>query len=298
MSVSKTIDQIESVTLRLRTSESTADAAAVASMLHALVVLIEEANERIGDKREIAIRVRPFEEGSLEIPFDLIVYGCTGLLAFNSIASQILKTIQQVVDLKKSMQGKPPETTSTASVSQSPSISNSGDNVVINIVQNPQVTAVLHQAIVDIEKDESIEGVQIVDNTTREEIVNITRHEFPYFKYPNAGEDEELLDQRVRREQTTVIIHSPVLSGKAKWKFIWDGVTISASMADESFLERVRGRAEQFGAGDRLQVLLEIGEKYDNSTSTYHRTGKYVVRKVFKHSPPPPNHQQKGLFDS
>ncbi|WP_437207090.1 hypothetical protein [Planctomicrobium sp. SH664] len=297
MSTATTTDEIESVSLRLRTPESTADAAAVASMLHALVVLIEETNERIGDQREIAIRVRPFEEGSLEIPFDLIVYGGLGLLALNDVASRILKTIQQAVDLKKSLQGKPPETLSTESPSQSPTIVNSGDNVVINIVQNPQVTAALHQAFVDIEKDKAIDGVQLVNNATQEEIVNISRQEFPYFKYPDIGEDEELPDERIRGEHTTLVVHSPVLAGKAKWKFLYEGKTISASMADEAFRERVRGRAEQFGAGDRLQVLLEIGEKYDESTSAYRRTGQYVVRQVLKHSPPPPKRQQKELFE-
>ena len=68
-------------------------------------------------------------------------------------------------------------------------------------------------------------------------------------------------------------------------------------MADESFLERVRGRDEQFAAGDRLVVDLEIGEKYDEATSAYRRTGRYTVTKVLKHSPPPSNNRQRDLFD-
>jgi hypothetical protein len=266
-------------------------------MLHALVVLIDETNDRVGDGRAVSIRVRPFEEGSLEIPFDLIVYGGAGLLAVNSVVSQILKTIQQAIDLKKSLKGKPPEIPSDGSVDQSPAVINSGDNVVINIIQNPQVTAAFHQAFVEVEKDEAIESVQIIDNTTHEEIVHIERQEFLYFKYPVHAEDEELPEERVRGERTTLIVHTPVLAGRGKWKFIHDGVTISASMADDSFLERVRERAEQFGAGDRLDVDLEVGEKYDNTTSTYRRTGQYVVTKVLKHSPPPPNHRQRDLFE-
>ena len=126
MSKEDTGREIESLSLRLRTPESTADAEAVASMLHALVVLIKEANERVGDGREISIRVRPFEEGSLEIPFDLIVYGGAGLLAVNSVVSQILKTIQQAVDLKKSLKGKPPEKSPDPSDEQSLTVINSG----------------------------------------------------------------------------------------------------------------------------------------------------------------------------
>ncbi len=287
----------ESLSLRLRTPESTAEAATVASMLHALVVLVDETNERVGDGRSISIRVRPFEEGSLEIPFDLIVYGTAGLLAVNSVVSQILKTIQQAVDLKKSLKGKPPKSSSDGSVEQSPAVINSGDNVVINIIQNPQVTAAFHQAFVEVEKDKAIERVQIIDNTTHEEIVNIERREFPYFKYPEVAEDDEMPEERVRGERATLIVHTPVLAGRGKWKFIYDGATISASMADESFLERVRGRAEQFGAGDRLVVDLEIGEKYDSTTSAYRRTGHYTVSKVLKHSPPPAKDRQRSLFD-
>lgn len=295
MSTAYIVSDRESLSLRLRTPESTADAAAVSSILHALVMLVDEANAEVGDGRAISIRVRPFEEGSLEIPFDLIVYGGAGLLAVNSVISQILKTIQQAVDLKKSLKGKPPDKLSVRGNEQSPQVINSGDNVVINIVQNPKVTAAFHRAFADAEKDKSIESVEIIDNESREEIVNITRQEFPYFKHPEVAEDEELLEERVRGERATLIVHTPVLAGKGKWKFIYNGVTISASMADESFLERVRVRSEQFGAGDRLDVELEIDEKYDSATSTYRRTGKYVITKVLSHSPPP-NQKQRDLF--
>lgn len=288
----------ELLSLRLSTPESTADASAVAAMLHALVVLIEETNVQVGDGRSISIRVRPFEEGSLEIPFDLIVYGGAGLLFVNSVASQILKTIQQVVDLKKSTKSVLPEKPSDRNIAQSPTVINSGDNVVVNIIQNPLVSNALHKAVTAVEKDESIEGIQIVDNSTHEEIVNIERKEFVYFKNPEGAQGEEPLEERVRRERATLIVHTPVLAGKGKWKFIYNGGTISASMADESFLQRVRGRAEQFAAGDRLTVDLEIWEKYDKNTSAYRRTGKYVVSCVLKHTPPPSRHaRQLELFD-
>lgn len=297
MSTANIATDRESLSLRLRTPESTADAAAVASLLHALVVLIGETNDRVGDGRAISIRVRPFEEGSLEIPFDLIVYAGGGLLAVNSLVSQVLKTVQQAVDLKKSLKGRAPENPPEANLEQSPAVINPGDNVVINIIQNPQVTAALHQAFIEVEKDEAIVGVQVIDNKTRQEIINIERQEFPYFKYPEVADDKDPPEERVRGERTTLIVHTPVLAGNGKWKFIRDGATISASMTDESFLERVRGRAETFGAGDRLDVDLEIGEKYDNTTSAYRRTGQYVVSKVLKHSPPPPKHKQRELFD-
>lgn len=252
MSTAYIVSDRESLSLRLRTPESTADAAAVSSILHALVMLVDEANTEVGDGRAISIRVRPFEEGSLEIPFDLIVYGGAGLLAVNSVISQILRTIQQAVDLKKSLKGKPPDKLSVRGNEQSPQVINSGDNVVINIVQNPKVTAAFHRAFADAEKDKSIESVEITDNESREEIVNITRQEFPYFKHPEVAEDEELLEERVRGERATLIVHTPVLAGKGKRKCIYNGVAISASMADESFLERVRARTEQVGAGDRF----------------------------------------------
>jgi len=297
MSTASITNDRESLSLCLRTPESTADAATVASMLHALVVLVDETNNRVGDGRAISIRVRPFEEGSLEIPFELIVYAGGGLLAINSLASKILKTIQQVVDLRKSLKGKPPESPSDRHVDQSPSVINSGDNVAIYIIQNPQVNAALHQAFVEVEKDTAIESVQIIDNSTREEIINIERQEFPYFKHLEVGENEEIPEERFRVVRAQLIVHTPVLAGRGKWKFIYEGATIWASMADESYLERVRGRAEQFGAGDRLVVDLEIVEKYNSSTSAYQRTGQYVVRTVLTHSPPPAKYKQRGLFD-
>lgn len=171
-----------------------------------------------------------------------------------------------------------------------------GDNTVIAISQDPKVLDSLHQGIANVEKDPAIEGINISDNTTHKSIASISRKEFPYLKRPEIKSDEEPPRERVRPERVTLVIHSPVLAGKAKWKFIYHGTTISASMADESFRRRVQGREEQFGAGDRLDVALEISEKYDDETSTYIRTNKYVVRHVFDHFSPP-KYKQKDLLD-
>ncbi|MBL8854468.1 MAG: hypothetical protein JNK57_10920 [Planctomycetaceae bacterium] len=299
MSATKADGDYESLSLRFRTAEPTAEAAAVSSMLNALVVLVDETNSRIGDGGTFSIRIRPFEAGSLEIPFDLIIKGgvllAGSLLTINTVASQILKTIQQAVDLKKSLKGKSPENQENGET-QIPTVINKVDSVVINIIQNPQVKAALHQAFSEVEKDESIDGIQIVDNKTREEVVDISRQEFPYFKYPEVGDDEEMPAERVRGVRTNLTVHTPVLVGKGRWKFIHEGNTIHASIVDESFLGRVRKGVEKFGAGDRFLVDLEIAEKYDTTTLEYTRTGKYTISRVHEHKPPPPRKTQSMLF--
>lgn len=289
-------DSIESLSLTLKTPKSAADAAAVASMLHAIVVLVHETKRELDTDTQIAIRVRPFTEGSLEIPFDLIVYGAGALLGFNAVVSQILKTIQQVVDLRKSLKG-----TSTASrlpEGEHTEVVNATyiENAVLNVNQNPQVNAALHQAFVDLGNDKEVTGVRLVDRTTGEELIAIEREEFPYFRYTDDVPTDDMPGDRVRGVSATLTIHSPVLAGKAKWKFIYDGLTISASMNDQTFLEKVRARAERFAAGDRLEVRLEIGEKYDEIISDYKRSGQYVVVRVLRHMSPPSPPKQQPLF--
>ncbi|WP_437193276.1 hypothetical protein [Planctomicrobium sp. SH527] len=282
-----TNDNIESLSLTLKTPESAADAAAVASMLRAIVVLVDETKRELGAETEIAIRVRPFTEGSLEIPFDLIVYGAGALLGFNAMVSQILKTIQQVVDLRKSLKGTPSAAASTESLrhdAASPAFTRS---TVANINQNPRVNSALHQAFVDLDNDKEITGVRVVDETTGEELVSVDREEFAYFRTPAATLSENPPLERTRKVTTTLTIHTPVLQGPKKWTFIYEGLQISVSIKDQIFLAQVAGGVEAFRNGDRLSVDLEIGEKFVPAIAEYERTKRYAITKVHEHIPRP-----------
>ena len=99
----------ELLSLTLKTPDSAADAAAVASMLHALVVLVEETRDELKIDGEFSIRVNPFNEGSLEIPIQVFVFGAaSALFTFNPGLLKLLDTLKSFFELKKYFKGETP----------------------------------------------------------------------------------------------------------------------------------------------------------------------------------------------
>jgi hypothetical protein len=283
-------ENTELLSLTLKTPESAADAAAVASMLRALVVLIEEARSELKVQGEFMVRVNPFKEGSLEIPVQIFVVGAAAsLFTFNPDLAKILDTLKSIFELKKYFKGQPP---SEKSLQDSANVGNiiikDSQNVVINIIQHRRVDEALDQAGQDLEKDKSLTGMKLVNESSGEEIANIAREDFKYLRTPGNGQETEDVPQdRIRTVEALLTIHSPVLQGTAKWKFLYEGKQVSISIKDERFLEKVSNGVEAFRNGDRLKVELEIGEKYVASIQDYERTNQYSILTVLEHIPRP-----------
>ena len=190
-------------------------------MLRALVVLIEETQSELKIEGEFSVRVNPFKEGSLEIPVQVFLVGAAAsLFTFNPGLAKILDTLKSVFELKKYFKGEPPsEKTLQDSVSVGNITINGGNNV-INIIQQRRVEEALDQAAQDLEKDESLTGMKLVNQSSGEEIANIPREDFKYLRIPSNGRGAEVPQDRIRTVEALLTIHSPVLQGTAKWKFV------------------------------------------------------------------------------
>jgi hypothetical protein len=62
----------ELVVIQFDTPAPEASAAAVASMIHAMVALIEGAQQYLSPTQKVIVKARPLAPGSLQIPLDLI----------------------------------------------------------------------------------------------------------------------------------------------------------------------------------------------------------------------------------
>lgn len=150
-------ENTELLSLTLKTRESAADAAAVASMLRALVVLIEETQEELQIEGEFSIRVNPFKEGSLEIPIQVFLVGAAAsLFTFNPGLAKLLDTLKSVFELKKYFKGEPPTEKAMQDGVSVGNITIKGSNNVINIIQQRRVEEAFDQVAQDLEKDESL----------------------------------------------------------------------------------------------------------------------------------------------
>lgn len=293
-------DTPEVLSLTLKTPESAADAAVVASMLRMLMVLIQETKETLKIDGKFSIRVIPFKEGSLEIPIHLYLATAgvaSSLFTFNPGLEKVLETIKSVFELKKHLKGDAASDEVLRDKSIIGDITINGNNNVITIIQQQRVEEVFDTAAQDLEQDESITGVRIVNKSTGKEITSITREEFKYLRSANNENSNDVPQDRIRTIDALLTIHSPVLQGAAKWKFMYEGRQISASIRDEEFLKEVSNGVEAFRNGDRLNVVLEVGERYVASIQDYERSGQYSINRVIQHIPRPDSPKQLTLIE-
>ncbi len=289
-------ENTELLSLTLKTPESAADAAAVASMLRALVVLIEETQNELKIEGEFSIRVNPFKEGSLEIPIQVFLYGTAAtLFTFNPGLAKLLDTLKSIFELKKYFKGEQPTEKALQDGLSVGNITINGGTNVINIIQQRRVEEAFDQVAQDLEKDKSLTGLQLINKSSGEEIADIPREGFKHLRITSDGQAADIPQDRGRTVPALLTIHTPVLPGTAKWKFVYEGKQISASIKDQQFLDKVSNGEEAFRNGDRLSVELDIGEKFVAAISDFERTNQYVVTKVHEHIPRPPSPKQLTL---
>jgi hypothetical protein len=68
---------------------------------------------------------------------------------------------------------------------------------------------------------------------------------------------------------------------KRKWSFKWNGVPISAPIADEDFLAKLDNREYLICAGDALDVIIGLKQNFDEEMKVYvNDQNSFVVVKV------------------
>jgi hypothetical protein len=272
--------------LKVGTHVDDSIAASVDSTMDAVVAIVEAAQKQIKTTEEILVKARPFSKGSLEIPLELVLVGASLMFPSQPLIERIVEMLKEYISIRKRLKGKPlPQAAKDGSVTIKGNVKISES--VVNIIVNSQVSTVMDKAAENIERDMTIKSLTILQGDDREQIATIERKELSYFRFdPHAPlQDGSKRDRAIR---TTLIIHTPVLEGRAKWKFIMDGRAISADIKDENFMERVRSGNEEFAAGDRLEVDLLVHEDYAQALSAYQST-KHSIQKVIRHSKRPTN---------
>lgn len=95
---------------------------------------------------------------------------------------------------------------------------------------------------------------------------------------------DETRRERLRSEHARLVILKAWLKNtKRKWLFEWNGVPISAPIADKEFLEQISKRKYLLGSGDALDVEITFKQHFDPELKVYvNDTKSFVVAKVFK----------------
>jgi hypothetical protein len=78
---------------------------------------------------------------------------------------------------------------------------------------------------------------------------------------------------------TVLSIHKAAFErSKRKWECVWRGFKISASILDETFVERLAKQEISISQGDAIEATLRVHQAYDKASGTWINESYEVVR--------------------
>lgn len=266
--------------------------------------LIQEIQQQIAPESKVDIKVRPPERGSFSIDLVLNVPDATilslGLFTEGvTLVENLLSIFTNFIGLKKHLNGEPPKSIAPNNDGLTLNIENNSGNIyIINqpafelLDKVPKLDKLITAAFDVIEKDNSVENVQIIDYKN-EVLANVESAEFETMSKPVQTREPK---ERRAIVKSGVDIRAYRLSFEenTKWGFVYDGQKISAPISDPTFLKAIEEQ-ESFAKGDVFKVDLSIMQEYDSLVRDYLNTG-YEVIKVIEHIRSD-NTKQGNLFE-
>ena len=253
---------------------------AAANMMLALDTTIVELNKAFARDKETVRRLRPFARGSFEIILELIAMAAP-LLGDSPLLSKIFSTLKEFFAVRRKIAGRnyTIKGENVVVISGGEKIEVSPTAITLLNPQNPGAKAV-EKAFDTLRDDPSISEVKF-RRDEYEPFSRVSRQEFTYYRLPETM--EETRDKSVR---AIVGIRQPAFTSDLKWRLVWNGEKITATMEDEYFLERAISGGEMFSQKDKLDVTLLIKQERDPQSGQWKNMNKGVIKKVWKHIRP------------
>lgn len=243
------------------------------TLINALIhyqTIINETNRIYGGgTREIKMQVKAPREGSFIIDICLLdsiktLFSASGV----AYIAGLVVIVDGVVKAYKHFKGRRVK---------------DGD-ITINesVTINQQITQVYNTRIVREAISKSIENAQADGNvggysvTIANSKTTFDRKNFSEYIYDDFDREEEMPDEKIVEDDTTLVVTALSFEPKSKWHFIYNGFPIAASIKDEALMETIN-KGARFGKGDSLRVRLRIVQKYDNTCRTYCNSSYKVV---------------------
>jgi len=134
---------------------------------------------------------------------------------------------------------------------------------------NSKINKAIDKTIEALDKDNEINGFQVIDKTNPIPVINVNRAEFEGMKAPNPylTKPEEVIE-----EVNKAILHVKTIdylpNDKSKYEFIYKEKVQKFKITAPSFLASLAS-GERFGKGDILVTKLKIYKKLDTAKDVY-----------------------------
>lgn len=286
------------VTVKFDGQSHQVDIDTFASVLMSYASVIHEAAKQEGILEPVGVYVRATEPGSLDVVISVLTEHGSSLLDFitqheNGIAASIILA-GGLFEFMKKVAGKRKIESAERNGDSTVTVIADGEHVTVaeNVFnfyrERPKASAAFVLAFEKLDENPSITGFEVTSEETG--TIRADRSEFSSLAASPCYEPES--SRHVFQTVTlTVVKPCLVASNSRRWEFVYNGVKISASIADQDFLKNLKDYA--FHMGTTMRVELDIYQEFDDACGAF-LNKKFAIEKVLGVDEPPEN---MSLFD-
>jgi hypothetical protein len=156
-----------------------------------------------------------------------------------------------------------------------------------HVKKNPAVQRGLSKTFAALDADENVADFGITGSLKDPEpLIRIPRAEFPKVITFDVPTEEQPKERIVKERARVVVLKAWLNHAKRKWSFEWNGVPISAPIADTEFLNKLDRREILFGSGDALDVEITFKQNYDSALGIFvNDPNSFVITRVIRPVP-------------
>ena len=277
-------DEQQTTTLVTELKTANGDAVSVQTAVDVMLAvdkLVDDIHKAYARDQEFVRRLHPFEKGSFEIVLELMAMAAP-LLGESPLLAMVFKGLKEFFAIKSQLAGRKYTITGNNVI-----VISGGEHIEVSptgiILLDPKSSGAkaAEKSFDTLKHDPSIREIRFRQGES-EPFSRVLRQEFAYYELPETM--EETRDKPVR---AVVGIRQPAFDSDLVWRLVWNGQKISATMEDESFLERAMSGGEAFCQKDKLDVTLVLTQERDPQSGQWINMNKgHVIQKVWRHIRP------------
>ena len=274
--------------LELQGQEHSIDANTLVNMLIHYQAIVTEANKQLsGGSREVLLKVNALKQGSFIIDVSVVQNVISQLFSKDTVSyiADLCGAVGGVYALYHKFKGKPVRTDKEKKDAVSIKIGNVNIAAnTINIYNQSAVRQAVSKSMETANEDPSVEGFTIKGDKG-DTCAQFEREEFKDFIYDGFDTEDDIPDEKVIDEATTLIIVGLNFEPGSRWQFMYNGFKISMTVKDDALMQKIN-EGERFGKGDAIKVKLRRIQRYNKNYRTYENKS-YKILEFYEHIIPP-----------
>lgn len=256
------------------------DANTLVNMLVHYQAIVTEANKQLsGGARQVTLQVNALKQGSFIIDLSVVQNVVAQLFCKNTVGyvADLCGAVGGIYALYHKFKGKPIKTEEEKKdVAAILNIKDDASlNIRVSIYNQPSVRQAVSKSMETADEDPSVEGFSVKGNDGVT-CAEFKRCEFKEYIYDGFDTEDDIPDERIIDEDTTLVIVGLNFEKGSRWQFMYNGFKISVPVKDDALMQKIN-EGDRFGKGDAIKVKLRRVQRYNKDYRTYENKSYKII---------------------